>query len=152
MWGEAAAVSLPWQGQRSLNCCPSKDFQQEVVAPTATAAFHGHTVAARMLLQQRQCEASQPCKVLTHVLIPDARLILAIGDIQTPVTTIFNAPMTADRVGEPLHVHRQTADVVADLNRLLPVTKALATSPSRSTSDPFHSLNPGRSSGAGSWR
>ena len=40
------------QGQRSLNCCASKDFQQEVFAPRATVAFHGYTITARMLLQQ----------------------------------------------------------------------------------------------------
>ena len=40
------------QGQRPLTCCSSKDFQHEVVAPPATAAFHGYTLAARMLLQQ----------------------------------------------------------------------------------------------------
>jgi prepilin-type N-terminal cleavage/methylation domain-containing protein len=39
------------QGQRSLKCCPSKDFQQEVFVPATTAAFHGDTVAAGMLLQ-----------------------------------------------------------------------------------------------------
>ena len=41
------------QGQRSLNHCSGRDFQHEVFAPTATAAFHSQTVAAGMLLQQR---------------------------------------------------------------------------------------------------
>ena len=40
------------QGQRSLNRCSGSDFQHEVFAPTATAAFHSQTVAAGMLLQQ----------------------------------------------------------------------------------------------------
>ena len=40
------------QGQRSLNRCSGRDFQHEVCAPTATAAFHSQTVAAGMLLQQ----------------------------------------------------------------------------------------------------
>ena len=122
------------QGQRSLNRCSGKDFQHEVIAPTATAAFHGHTVVTGMLLQQRQREAIEPCKVFTQVLIPNARLILAIGEIETPMTTVFNTPMTADRVGESLHAHRKTADVIANLNRLFPVAKALATPPCRSTS------------------
>ncbi|HKM56518.1 MAG TPA: hypothetical protein VJY33_24145, partial [Isosphaeraceae bacterium] len=39
--------------QRSLNRCSGRDFQHEVFAPTATAAFHSQTVAAGMLLQQR---------------------------------------------------------------------------------------------------
>ena len=41
------------QGQRSLNCCSGRDFQHEVFAPTATAAFPSQTVAAGMLLPQR---------------------------------------------------------------------------------------------------
>src|SRR6266496_6372325 len=76
-------------------------------------------------LQPQQCEASEPCKVFTHVFILNARLILTIGEIETPVTTIFNAPMTADSSGESLHAHRKTADVIANLNRLFPVAKAL---------------------------
>ena len=41
------------QGQRSLNRCSGKNFQQEVLVPTTTAAFHGEAVSAGMLLQQR---------------------------------------------------------------------------------------------------
>ena len=41
-----------WQGQRSLKCCAGEDFQQEVLVPPTTAAFHGDTVAAGMLLQE----------------------------------------------------------------------------------------------------
>ena len=51
--------------------------------------------------------------------------ILTIGEIETPVTTIFNPPMTANRIGESLHTHRETADGIANLNRLFPVAKAL---------------------------
>src|SRR5512135_3220837 len=120
-----AAWPMSLQGQRSLNHCSGKDFHHKVVAPTATAAFHGHTFAAGMLLQQRESQATEPCKVLTHVFILNARLVLAIGDIETPVTAIFNAPMTADGVGEALHAHPQTADVIANLNRLFPVAKTL---------------------------
>ncbi len=40
------------RARRPLTCCSSKDFQHEVVAPPATAAFHSYTFAARMLLQQ----------------------------------------------------------------------------------------------------
>ena len=47
------AVWAMTQGQRSLNRCSGRDFQHEVFAPTATAAFHSQTVAAGMLLQQR---------------------------------------------------------------------------------------------------
>jgi hypothetical protein len=40
------------QGQRSLNRCSGKDFQEEVLVPPATSALHGDAVAAGMLLQQ----------------------------------------------------------------------------------------------------
>ena len=60
-----------------------------------------------------------------HVFILDAGFILSIGEIETPVTTIFNPPMTANRIGESLHTHCETADGIANLNRLFPVAKAL---------------------------
>ena len=49
------------QGQRSLNRCSGRDFQHEVFAPTATAAFHSQTVAAGMLLQQRPTRRVLSC-------------------------------------------------------------------------------------------
>src|SRR3954453_1714773 len=41
------------------------------------------------------------------------------------MTAILDAPMTADGVREPLHVHSKATDVVANLNRRFPVAKAL---------------------------
>src|SRR5208337_170379 len=49
------------QGQRSLNRCSGRDFQHEVFAPTATAAFHSQTVAAGILLQQRPTRQVLSC-------------------------------------------------------------------------------------------
>jgi hypothetical protein len=40
------------QGQRPLKRCSSNDFQQVVIAPTTTAAFHDETCAVGMLLQE----------------------------------------------------------------------------------------------------
>ena len=60
------------QGQRQLNLCPDKDFQHEVFAPAATAAFHGDAVFAGMLLQQRQREPIQPGKVLAQMFVANA--------------------------------------------------------------------------------
>jgi hypothetical protein len=76
------------QGQRSLKHCSGKDFQQEVVTPTATAALHGEAFAAGMLLQQRESEAVEPRKIFTHVFVANARLVLAIGDVETPVAGV----------------------------------------------------------------
>src|SRR4051812_17693751 len=41
------------------------------------------------------------------------------------MTTILDAPVTADGMGEPLDAHGQTAEVIADLRRLLPLAEAL---------------------------
>ena len=40
------------QGQRSLNRCSCKNFQQEVFVPTTTAAFHREAQATGVLLQE----------------------------------------------------------------------------------------------------
>jgi len=47
--GRATAI----QGQLQLRRCSSKYFQQKIVVPTTTAAFHHDAVASGMLLQQR---------------------------------------------------------------------------------------------------
>src|SRR3982751_765852 len=119
------STASPWQGQRSLNHCSGKDFQQEVLVPAATAPLHGQAVATGMLLQQREREAIEPRKVLTEVLVPNARFILAIRHVQAPVAGVLNAPVTADRMGETLHTDRQTADVIANLDRLFPIADTL---------------------------
>src|SRR5260370_7867772 len=95
----------------------SKDFQQEVVAPTATASFHdGALFVVGMLLQQRQGEAIQPSKVLAHVRLSDARFVFAVDHIQTPMTAILDPPMTADRTRELLYAHPPAADVITRLD------------------------------------
>src|SRR4051812_17464157 len=100
------------QGQRPLKFCSSKDFQQEVVAPTATTSLHGEALATGMLLQQRQGESIEPGHVLAQVLVPDAGFILAVRDVETPVAAILDAPMTPDGVRESLHAHPEAADVI----------------------------------------
>ena len=95
------------QGQRPLKRCSDEDFQQEVVAPTATPSLHGEALAAGMLLQQGQRQAIQPGEVLTQVLISNPRLILAVRDVESPVAAILDAPMaqvlrtTIGRFGDP---------------------------------------------------
>ena len=44
---------LDAQGQRTLNSFSGKDLRQEVVAPAATASFHGDAFRCRMLFQER---------------------------------------------------------------------------------------------------
>ncbi len=112
------------QGQHSLNHCPSNNFQQELRAPTTLSAFHDEASTAGMLLQQREREAIEPRKILAQVLLPDARLVLAVGHVQAPVAGVLYAPVTPDRVRELLHAHIKTADVITCLNSLLSVAKA----------------------------
>src|SRR5512135_1571664 len=105
-----------------------------------------------MLLQQREREAIEPRKVLAQVPIANPRFILPIGDVEAPVTRILNAPMAADRVREPLHAHPETADVIANLDRLLPIGDALGHHHAdRIDFRPTHNSRPGRPSGTGIW-
>ena len=40
------------QGQRTLSCLRRKDFDEEVVVPSAAAALHSDAILARMLFQK----------------------------------------------------------------------------------------------------
>jgi hypothetical protein len=59
------------QGQLQLKPSARKHFQQEVVVPGATPAFHGDTSFARMLFEQRERESIQPGVILTQPRFPD---------------------------------------------------------------------------------
>lgn len=65
-------AALHPQGQRPLWCNPSKDLQQEVVAPAAATSLHGDAILAWMLLEQREREPIQPGKVLADLGRADA--------------------------------------------------------------------------------
>lgn len=67
-----AAIPYLTQGQLQLTLCSGKDFEQEVVAPAAGAAFHGDAVLLGMLLQERQREAIEPGEILGHVTLAQA--------------------------------------------------------------------------------
>jgi len=54
----------------------------------------------------------------------DAGLVLAKGHIETPMTTVFDGPVTAHRASEAFHAQWQTADIVSFLNRFFPITHA----------------------------
>ena len=49
----AEIIKITEQGQLPLSRCRQKDFQQELLAPAAGAAFHHDTILAGMLLQER---------------------------------------------------------------------------------------------------
>src|SRR5262245_37425658 len=112
------------QGQRTLTCWSRNDFDQEGVAPAAAPTFHDQALAAGMLLQQRQREPVQPGEVLAQVPLAKPGLVLAERHVETPVTAILDTPVPPNSPGESLDVRRQAADVVADLDALLPVPTA----------------------------
>jgi hypothetical protein len=41
------------QGQRPLSCCSGEGLHEELIIPSAAAAFHGQAVFTRMLFEQR---------------------------------------------------------------------------------------------------
>src|SRR3954462_15866551 len=54
----------------------------------------------------------------------DPRLVLSIRHIEHPMTRVLDAPVAPYGARQPLHVHGQAADVVADLDGLLAVAEA----------------------------
>jgi hypothetical protein len=46
--------------------------------------------------------------------VANARFIFSVSDIETPVASILNPPVTANGTSKSLHAHGETADVVAD--------------------------------------
>src|SRR5205807_1738381 len=56
-------------------------------------------------------------------LLADPRLVLAVGYIEYPMAAILDTPVAPDGPRQPLHVQAQAADVVADLDGLLPVAE-----------------------------
>src|SRR3954468_1320861 len=112
-----SSVAVRWYdgAVRDLEHCSVKNFQQEVLVPTTTPPFHRQALSSRMLLQQREREPVQPPYVLAQVPLPDARLVLPVGDVQAPMARVLDPPMAPDGVREPLHAYLEAADVVAHL-------------------------------------
>ena len=63
---------------------------------------------------------------------PNARFVLAVGHVETPMTTIFDASVTANRVRELLDAHLQTAEVIPRVRCLFAIATAGMASPVRS--------------------
>lgn len=94
-------------------------MEEEVVVPAAGAAFHGEGLLAGVLFQQRQREAPEPRQILGKVAMSGAQNIFTIRHVECPVAAVFDLPMTADRFGELLDAHRQTAQKVANVHLFL---------------------------------
>src|SRR5512144_317033 len=61
----------------------------------------------------------------SQILLPESGLVFAKCQIQSPVTAVLDSPMPPNGPGELLDLHLQAADVVADVDRLLPVSNAV---------------------------
>lgn len=101
-----------------------------------------------MLLQQGECEPIEPRKILTQELVADAEFILTVDEIEAPVTTVFDRPVTSDRTGKQLHADRQAAEEVASLTGLLPSRTDVSIARPIDWR-PFQRSWPGRSAGTG---
>src|SRR3989337_3424519 len=58
------------------------------------------------------------------MLFADARFVLAVGDVEAPMARVLNSPMGPHGMREALHSHRETADEVSNVHRLLSVAQA----------------------------
>jgi hypothetical protein len=54
-----------------------------------------------------------------HVLIADVGFVLNLGEVQRPVATVVDTPMTANRTSEVLDAHLQATELVTQFGRLL---------------------------------
>ena len=131
------------QGQRTLNGCDPvrtsirKSSLQPQLRRFMTRLWRpGCCFSSDRVKRFSQAKFSRRCR--SRIRDSSSRYVTS----RTPMTAVLDAPVAPDRAGELLHAHRQAADVVADLDRLLPVPDAAATSPPRSTSAPSTARTP----------
>ncbi len=67
-------------------------------------------------LQQVQRDAAQDREVLRRVALAHPRLVLSIGDIQSPVQAVFDAPVPAHDLPHALGIGLEGTDVIAPLS------------------------------------
>src|SRR3954468_17974023 len=128
------------QGQRTLTYQCVNDFHQELVAPAAAPAFHDEAHSpVGVLLEDREGEAVQPGDVRPQHALPDSRVVLAERHVEGPMARVLHRPVASHRAGEQRHAHRQTAEVVTDLEALLTPLHA----PRRHYADRLQGLPPG---------
>src|SRR5260370_16039761 len=68
-----------------------------------------------MLLEDREREAIQAGDVRAQPPLADAGVVLAERHVEGPMARVLHRPVAPHRPGEQLDVHRQAAEVVADL-------------------------------------
>lgn len=88
------------------------------LVPSAHEAFGLETNLGRLLVfEQGQSNPSQGGKVLIRMPLPDTAVILTKRDVQHPVQTVFNPPVTPNGGTKLLGiVTRQATQVIAALD------------------------------------
>ena len=77
-----------------------EQFRQVGLVPTGFQAFVLDAELGAVIFEARESDVTQDGEILACHRIADTALILPKGDIEIPMQTVFDAPVTADRVGE----------------------------------------------------
>src|SRR6185437_7482729 len=78
-------------------------------------------LAVGVLLEQAECEATQPCQVLRQASIPRSALVFAECHVQAPVARVLDSPVTANGASEQFHVAFRARNVGLHFARFLGV-------------------------------
>jgi hypothetical protein len=79
-----------------------------------------------VVFDQAQCRAPQNAEVRVSVAAADTRLVFAEGDIELPMQTVFDSPMSTHRYGEAKRRHHLAQNGVPNFRRLLAAAKRIA--------------------------
>ena len=73
------------QGQRTLNPLCRNNFHQELVAPAGDLVFSSDAVVRGVAFEEADGEAAKPRKIVGHVSLAGATLVLVERDIENPM-------------------------------------------------------------------
>lgn len=100
---DVGSMELGRQGQSTLSSVSGMDFEQKVLAPATAATFHGEAVAAEILLQQRQQREIQPRDTLLKMLVTDAEITFATGDVEVSMARVLDTSLRTHGPRTVLH-------------------------------------------------
>src|SRR3970282_2309204 len=69
----------------SVSSFPGKAVHQEVGTPARHAALHDVALFARMVLDQAECQATQPGEVFRERAVADPAFVFPVGHVERPV-------------------------------------------------------------------
>lgn len=80
-------------------------MEQVIIAPAGSlSACLYADLPERILLDEAECKASNNGQIGWGMRTANPAVILTKGDVETPVQTVFDAPMVPCRLCEPLGV------------------------------------------------